>query len=169
MSAGEIQQADAGASVAEEAILPRRRLAEDSQMDITPMIDITFLLLIFFLVAPTLQSEARVELPPAHHGDAVGTKDAVILTVARGTGERAQIYKGDGMEPENLLSAASLPDQEDEISRYVENELNEGSPPKNHVLIKAGRDVKHREVARVAKAVGKVGDVKLYVAVLEEQ
>ena len=29
----------------------RRRQLDDSEMDITPMIDITFLLLIFFLVA----------------------------------------------------------------------------------------------------------------------
>ncbi len=32
-------------------IKPRKRNLEETEMDITPMIDITFLLLIFFLVA----------------------------------------------------------------------------------------------------------------------
>mgnify|MGYP003325625382 CR=1 FL=1 len=35
--------------------LPRKKL-EDAEMDITPMIDVTFLLLIFFMVTSTMQA-----------------------------------------------------------------------------------------------------------------
>ena len=39
-----------------ESLKPRRQL-EDTEMDITPMIDITFLLLIFFIVATSFVNE----------------------------------------------------------------------------------------------------------------
>lgn len=38
----------------EDFVLPRKK-REDDEMDITPMIDITFLLLIFFIVCSTME------------------------------------------------------------------------------------------------------------------
>ena len=153
-------------------LLPKRRIEGDAEMDITPMIDITFLLLIFFLVASKLEAEAMVELPSARHGTAVTTGNSVILTVARGGGSRsALIYKGNGKADQNLIRTADLGDQQQEIADYVQQGLN-SVPPRENVLIKAERGVKHREVARVARAVGTVDDVhrnnvELHVAVLE--
>ena len=49
--------------VAEPALkLGRRRGGEDVEMDITPMIDVTFLLLIFFLVASKMSADQAVAL-----------------------------------------------------------------------------------------------------------
>jgi len=138
-------------------------------MDITPMIDITFLLLIFFLVASRMNTDAPVELPRAHYGTAVPTREAVILTVAQDTPDRALVYKGDGKEADLLVSAGNLQDQEEEIEQYVRGALT-GGDPKQFVLIKAERGVKHREVARIARAAAAAGDMEqLYVAVLEVQ
>ncbi len=50
----------------------RGRATEDFEMDITPMIDITFLLLIFFLVCSTADQDTAIELAKARHGKAVG-------------------------------------------------------------------------------------------------
>jgi len=50
-----------------ETLKPRRQL-EDTEMDITPMIDVTFLLLIFFIVASKMDESANVPLPPAAPG-----------------------------------------------------------------------------------------------------
>ncbi|MCP4817216.1 MAG: biopolymer transporter ExbD, partial [Planctomycetaceae bacterium] len=50
--------------VAEPALrLGARRREEDVEMDITPMIDVTFLLLIFFLVASKMSADQAVALP----------------------------------------------------------------------------------------------------------
>ena len=49
-------------------VLTRRRIKQETELDITPMIDITFLLLIFFLVASTPDLQVEVKLPPARHG-----------------------------------------------------------------------------------------------------
>ena len=50
----------------------RGRAREDVEMDITPMIDITFLLLIFFLVCSTADQETTIEMAKARHGKGVG-------------------------------------------------------------------------------------------------
>lgn len=146
----------------------RPRKLEEAEMDITPMIDITFLLLIFFLVASRMDADAGVELSPARYGIAVAAKEAVIITVARAEGGEAQVYKGDGKSPPNLVSG-NFAEQEEELVKYVEAGLRD-TPPKKHVIVKAERGVKQRDVARVDKAVGRTSlREKLYVAVLEEK
>jgi len=156
-----------------EGVMPRRRTMTDAEMDITPMIDITFLLLIFFLVASKMDAQADVQLPPAKYADAVSMQTAVVITVASGTGARALIYKGNGTSEEMLLTSSDPEDQENELATYIQQHLDSDSPP-NSVVIKAAKGTKHREVARVAQAVGVVEDVhakgiQLHVAVLEEQ
>ena len=154
-------------------VMPRRRSIDETEMDITPMIDITFLLLIFFLVASRLDSQADVKLPPARHGSSASIQASVILTIALGDGKEALVYKGDGTQQENLLKATDLEDQENEIADFVRTGL-ESSPPKESIIIKAEKGIQHREVARVAQAVGTVdavheNGIQLHVAVLEVQ
>lgn len=143
--------------------VPRRKL-EEADMDITPMIDITFLLLIFFIVASRMDADTQVTLPSARNGVAVATKNSVILTLAGE--EPATIYKGDGMVVGTELSSTDPADQESEIADYIQAAMDEG---KTNVILKAEKHVKHREVSRVAKAVGLIEESKLFVAVLEEQ
>ncbi|MCP4192093.1 MAG: biopolymer transporter ExbD [Planctomycetaceae bacterium] len=144
----------------------RRRKLDDAEMDITPMIDITFLLLIFFLVAARLDEDTPVELPPARHGTAVAIKSSVILTLAESEGEHAEVYQGDGKAADRLIPANDLDAQEAAIVDYIEEQISEG---KSSVLIKAEKGVKHRDVARVSTAVAKAGSGDLFVAVLEVQ
>jgi len=155
------------------SILPRRPVKDDGEMDITPMIDITFLLLIFFLVASKMDAAADVQLPPAHYGGAVPEQGAIVVTVARGEGDEAFIYKGNGEAAEWLLTSSTPEDQESEIAAYIQEQLDEDSLAE-HIIIKAERGVRFREVDRVATAVGSVDDVgdkgiKLNIAVLEVQ
>ena len=153
--------------------LPRHRAVEQGEMDITPMIDITFLLLIFFLVAARLQQNMMAELPVARYGDGVSTKAAVVLTVTHGSGDNDLVYQGDTTAEEARFDAADLEQQEALIAAYVEAEYAGEPPeidPKEHVIIKAGRDVRSREVARVVRAAARADvseEIKLYVAVRE--
>ena len=54
--------------LASKSIFKRKRSLEEAEMDITPMIDCTFLLLIFFLVTSKMKPELAVDLPKAKHG-----------------------------------------------------------------------------------------------------
>lgn len=145
----------------------RRAIGGGADMDITPMIDITFLLLIFFLVASRMEDDAVIDLPPARHGTAVAARNAATLTVVPGSGDQAIIYLGDGQTPETMLDVTNHRQQHEQIRRHVASQMA-GSNAKAHVILKADRGLKHREVARIAKAVGQATDVPLYVAVLEE-
>ena len=140
--------------------LPRRRIHHMADMDITPMIDITFLLLIFFLVASIPDPTKAVDLPPARHGAAVNPKTSAIITVAeRGGPGRALIYLGDGK------SGRALPDdpatQNSLIAQFVRESY------RSTVIIKAEKGVKHREVSRVAAAAAEAERIELHLAVLE--
>ncbi len=153
-----------------EPLAPREAL-EDTEMDITPMIDITFLLLIFFIVSSKMDPSSNVPLPPAARGVAVPVKASVIISVGPGdTAESpAKVYKGDGINPENAFPDGDLESQEDEIAAYVEDAMLE-NPELIYVLIKASKGIKYREVARVQDAVSKPESVKqLHIAVVEIQ
>ena len=52
----------------EASLTSRGRFVCDAEMDFTPMIDMVFLLLIFFLVASKIDQATSVKLPPARHG-----------------------------------------------------------------------------------------------------
>jgi len=145
-------------------VAPRKR--EDAEMDITPMIDITFLLLIFFLVASRLDQNESVELPPARHGGGVSQQTAVIFTVAKGgENQPAKVFLGDGTGGDRLPDEPET--QKKAIASAVEEGFNQG---KVAVLVKAERKVKHKDVSRVSEAVGsaEVEDVHLHIAVFEQ-
>ena len=110
----------------EEHPLVFRRPLEDAEMDITPMIDITFLLLIFFLVASRLDEDTPVELPPARYGTAVAEKSSIPITLAKGSGESANVYLADGRATDRQVSSTDLTVQEEAIVSYVEEKLREG-------------------------------------------
>ena len=65
-------------------VLPHRPIKDDSDMDITPMIDITFLLLIYFLISSVPNPNTTVQLAKARYGKGVLDHDSVILTIVDG-------------------------------------------------------------------------------------
>jgi biopolymer transport protein ExbD len=64
--------------LASKSIFKRKRSLEEAEMDITPMIDCTFLLLIFFLVTSKMKPELAVDLPKAKHGAVVVEQSSII-------------------------------------------------------------------------------------------
>jgi biopolymer transport protein ExbD len=160
------EEPEEAAAPGSEMVVPRRRIPDSAEMDITPMIDVTFLLLVFFLVTSMVPDPSRVvHLPPARHGAAVNPRTSVIITVAeREAPGPALVYLGDGK------AGTPLPDdparQEALITRAVREGFAEG---RSTVLIKAERGVKHREVSRVATAAAEVEGIQLHLAVLEVQ
>ena len=106
-------------------------------------------------------------MPPAKNGTAVGIKNSILITIKEGENGDAKIYKGSSGDESRLLKSGDLAEQEAEIVAYVEAESAENLD-KTAVLVSAEKAVKHRDVGRVAKAVGKVGAIQqLHVAVME--
>jgi biopolymer transport protein ExbD len=148
---------------AEEApMLSRQREPIDAEMDITPMIDCVFLLLIFFIVCSVMDQQSPIDLAQARHGKAVGERDAIVIEVREGGIDAAPVYLPIGG---GELLPAETDAQRARIVAYIQDE--QAREDKRDVLIKADRNVAHRDVAQVIKAVSQVEGVNIHLAVAE--
>ncbi len=148
----------------------RKRNPDDGELDVTPMIDIVFLLLAFFVVSSKMDPQAAIPLPKASYGIAIPEKAAVTLlvTLEEGT-DNYTIFKG---KNENNPVLATDPESiEEEIAQFVQDELG-ANPEKTSILIKAAGEVKTGTVEMVRRGVAgseMAAERKVYVGVEEEQ
>ena len=130
----------------EPNLRPKRRQA-DSELDITPLIDIVFLLLAFFVVVSKMDPKAFTDLPFAKNGKSVATQNAVVLIVGR-AGETAEVFGGERKEKTFTTTGDDL---YKEVVDYVKNET-EANPNIMCVVIKAEKGVKNRFTDPVFRA-----------------
>ena len=143
-----------------EETLPKRKIVSASELDITPMIDVVFLLLIFFMVTSTMKQDTELQVPPAKHGEGVSTDTAVVITIVN-KDNTPQIYLSDGPQ--------GSPAQLTEVAPYVQSEMNADKAIKT-VIIKADRELPSGYVEEVARAANEVeGIEKFYVGVQDKQ
>ncbi len=135
----------------------RDRAESDMELDITPMIDVTFLLLIFFMVSSTMQAAADLEIPPAKHGVGLETENKAIIIV--------QSPGSEGEDPVIILengNEASLEEVTAEVQRQKDKNVSE-------VIIKADGKVTTRFVHEVIKAVTAVEGVGFHIGVRDKK
>ncbi len=151
------------------AVQSRERRAEDGELDITPMIDIVFLLLAFFVVVSKMDPSTMVPMPLAKHGESIPEKTAVIVVVAEVDTPEPKVYKGKS-QTDSALCTGSIEDIENQLAEFVKSEM-EADPLKVAVIIKAEKKVKYRHLVLVKRAVSRSLDVEthfLHVGVEEQ-
>jgi biopolymer transport protein ExbD len=132
--------------------------ADEADLDITPMIDVTFLLLIFFMVTSTMQPESVVDVPKANFGVGKDLNSSTVITIlANKGGGPVRVLLGDGEGDE----ARSM----EKVVAYAQKGVSEG---KRQIIIKADRDVNHGKVQEVLKALGEI-DAELEFAIGVEE
>ena len=129
----------------------RTKRAGDGDLDITPMIDITFLLLAFFVVVSKMDPTTIVNMPKAKYGDSVPEQTSVILVVEATEEDVPIVYKGK-YKKEAAKCSGQIEDVEQQLSDYVKEEMA-NDPLKTSVIIKAERKVKYRHLDIVKRAV----------------
>lgn len=94
--------------ILDESFIRRKRAVPDTQVDITPMIDMTFQLLIFFMVTSTMQGNPPADLPPSLSGGSIEVAKVINVVVrpAAVSGEAPQIEVD--KEPVNLEELKQL-------------------------------------------------------------
>jgi len=144
----------------EDDLPPKRnRAGSDADIDITPMIDVTFLLLIFFMVSSTMKSTPDLDVPAAKYGVAVPTDAAIVVTIrAQPEAGSPKILLGDGGGPEGHMG-----DGEGGIRDYISRQS------RRHVIIKADREVPFRFVQEVSKAVLSVDGTTFSIGVRDRK
>lgn len=135
----------------------RKPIGSDEDLDITPMIDVTFLLLIFFMVSSTMKPEGALQIPAARNGLGVTADDACIVSIFDDQGTPG-VYLADAKRENG-------PVPPDQVTAYVQNQR------KPYVIIKADRKVPSGFVEEVARAAAEaeIEDLKFFVAVQDRK
>ncbi len=132
----------------------------DGEFDITPMIDVVLLLLIFFIVTARMEPKIVSELPKAKNGDVAAAEDGIVIFVKR-TGDGAmQVFRADGRQ-----FTGAMEQIEQDIEEYVRNAIE--SEKREFVLIRGEPRVKTGDMAkvRVAASRGLNEDQQILIAV----
>ena len=137
----------------DDEAFPRKSIDTQADLDITPMIDVVFLLLIFFMVTSTMQATPDVEVPPARHGLGVEKENATVVTVRKPAsgGETGGIELPGGR-------AATL----DDVRREIESALQAG---RTKAIVRADRETPHGFVQEVIRTVDSVEGIEFYIEV----
>jgi biopolymer transport protein ExbD len=146
-----------------EELFARKPDFEMPEFDITAMVDLVFMMNIYFLVTFVTVAMGELNLPPATHATPLDGDTAVILTLTRTLdGKGAILYVGDGTKTEPVNDPAL---QEQKIQAAVEQGVVDG---KKAVLLKAEKKVRLADLFRVATAASSE-KLKLHVAVVEKE
>ncbi len=133
----------------DEFMLPKKK-REDDEMDITPMIDITFLLLIFFIVCSTMDPTKIGKIPEAQNGLAIAAKNSAVIFINPGPDDSVVLSRMDGSE-----FSRDEDDQASEIIEYITAEMERTlGASKQHVMLFGDAQVKVGHVTRIQKIIG---------------
>ena len=137
-----------------------KRAASDVDLDMTPMIDVTFLLLIFFMVTSMMQQDTQLQVPVARHGEGVSTESATVITVVSRDG-RPEIYLDE--RPTGRPAALN------EIPAYVQQGVDDPSGARRTVIIKADRQLPSGFIEQIARAANQVEGVEQFYVGVQDQ
>lgn len=117
-------------------------LNEEMGFQMAPMIDITFLLIIFFMVAANINQAERIKIEIPVAEDSTVPKDPsgrITVTVD----DKGQIYAG------------TRPVDEDGLAKYIEGHAK--SAENLRVFLRADSRTRHGEVRKAMKAIAEGG------------
>lgn len=150
-----------GASELDE-LVPRQPHREPPEFDITAMVDLVFMMNIYFLVTFVTVALSQVDLPAAAHAAPLDADSSVMLTVTGGAGEPVVVYLGDQQKG---VPIRGDDEQEERVRTAVEEGVAAG---KTDVLLKAEKKLRLGDLFRISTAASSVEGVKLNVAVMEK-
>jgi len=130
----------------------RNRPKRDYTVDITPLVDVVFLMLIFFMVSTSFKvaSSLKLELPSSNAHEQVNENKEVIVSISA----KGQFYVQD--EP---VSDANL-------RKRILNQTK--GDPNMRVVLRADASTQHRYVVRALDVLRGLGMGKVAIATVEE-
>lgn len=149
--------------LSDDPLLGRPPHREPPEFDVTPMVDLVFMMNIYFMVTFITLALAEIALPESAHGGPLDADASVVLTVTGSLdGKSVSVTSGVGEEARPLAGGDA---QDDQIAAAVEAGVAAG---KRDVLIKAEKKVRLGDLFRIAAAAASAEGVKLHVAVTEK-
>lgn len=129
----------------------RRQANQDEQINLTPLIDVVFLLLIFFMVSTTFTKETHLEidLPEASAEPVTATETAMIDLTINASGDYA-------------INGQVVVNQQAVTLRRALNELAQGDNTLP-LTITADATTPHQAVVRAMDVAGQLGFAQLRI------
>ena len=131
---------------------------DKSHIDMTPMVDVVFQLLTFFLLAVKRDSQEPLDVPTTTYSTAVLESESTFITIMPPprAGADPVITVGESRRGEGLNVTPDM------IREAVEKGVAAGRP---NIVVKAERLVKWGDVQKVTRIVASVTGAQLYVGV----
>ncbi|MGD8417878.1 MAG: biopolymer transporter ExbD [Pseudomonadales bacterium] len=129
-----------------------RRGRLEASVELTPLIDVVFLLLIFFMVSTTFirETQLKIDLPEAAGELQEIEEDVIEVTVDR---------VGDYAVNDRLLANNDI----DTLVRALEAALEAGAGNGSRLIITADANATHQSVVRAMDAAGRVGLTRISI------
>ncbi|MFC1545946.1 ExbD/TolR family protein [Pseudomonadota bacterium] len=131
----------------------RERKKTDYMVDITPLVDVVFLMLIFFMVSTSFKvaSTLKLELPPSQSKAQQTDQQEVVVTVDAG----GQLFVQDELVKDG------------DLRRRILN-VSKGDP-NMRVVLRADADARHRRVVYVLDTIRGLGMGKVGIATMHRE
>lgn len=125
---------------------------DELEVDMSPMIDMVFLLLIFFIVASTvIDQKVPVKIPKAAYAKVPDdTTGRLVISVNK----------------DDQMFVGPMPVTLDQLKKRLEIELE--ADPNLRILIRAGKEVKYKTNEKIMEACAEVGANDLIYSAFEE-
>ncbi len=135
---------------------------EDLQINLTPLIDVVFLLLIFFMVSTTFKNESRMQirLPEASEA-AVPAEDLRLLEVQISEREEFAVRGPDEDSAQTLINS-----DQDKLYRALRDKAGDRQPL---MVIRADRRTPHEAVVRAMDAARRLGLTRVTFATTDRE
>lgn len=151
-----------------ETAMPFERVeVPEDVMDMTPMVDVVFQLLIFFMMTAAFSLQKSLELPPSSPQDAT----AQSMTLDELDNESDFIIVRIDHEDNITVDGEDAP-SEQELLRKLKGAksgaLGEGEPPRTGLLVLADPDCHHETVVMVLDAGNAIGMERVRLATVED-
>ncbi len=129
--------------------MARKRIREEEEatIDMTPMLDIVFIMLIFFIVTTSFVKEAGIDVNKPKAAQAQSKPSATIFIAVRANGE---------------VWMDKRPVDIERISANIERLVAES--PTDTVIVQADREAKHGVVVKVLDQIKTAGNYTISIA-----
>jgi len=138
---------------AEEAVRFRRKEETDTEVDMTPMIDCVFLLLIFFLVTASFQLQKALEVPPPEQRE----KDVATKTLEEIESDEDYVIVRVDRENTIWVNDSEAPSEQELLVKLREAKQGGDGRGATNMLVLADGEARHDVVVRVLDAGNAVG------------
>jgi len=147
----------------DEIYLPSlRRKREDAEMDMTPMVDVVFLLLIFFMITASFGLQRSIELPPPDKEQSAHEAN----TPKQPEQQDVEIVVNVTRENRIFVEGEEAPTRQ-ELYALLRDRQHQGGRQTNRLLVVANTEASHEFVVRALDAGNVVGMESVRIQTVE--